>query len=60
MVIHVKLKKIDVTMKKTYIIPAIQVVEVKTQQFLMMSDLGSTNSTSGNLSREGSFWDDED
>ena len=36
-------------MKKTYKIPAMEVVEIKTQQILMMSKLGETNEINGNL-----------
>ncbi len=45
-------------MKKKYSNPTIQVIECKTQQFMMMSNLGSTNQTSGNLAPE--FYFDED
>ncbi len=40
------------TMKKQYVNPLVEVVEIKTQQILMMSNLGSTDATSGNLSRD--------
>ena len=36
-------------MKKTYKIPAMEVVEIKTQQILMLSNLGETEARSGNL-----------
>ena len=32
-----------------------EVIEIKTQQFLMMSNLGTTDATSGNLSPEFTF-----
>lgn len=46
-------------MKKTYSNPTIEVIAVKTQQFMMMSILGETNSTSGNLARDNDFDDEE-
>ena len=39
-------------MKKTYNIPSMEIVEIKTQQILMMSTLGTTDVTSGNLAPE--------
>jgi len=39
-------------MKKKYANPSMDVVEIKTQQILMMSTLGSTNAADGNLSRD--------
>ena len=53
-------------MKKTYIIPTVEVVEVKTIQILMTSTLGVDSSQELNsgeiLSRgtKGDFWDDEE
>lgn len=36
-------------MKKTYINPEMEIVEVRTTQFLMMSTLGTTDATGDNL-----------
>ncbi len=49
-------------MKKTYQIPEVQVVKVQTTQMIASSPLygGTTNATSGNMSREGRSFDDED
>ena len=53
-------------MKKTYIIPTVKVVEVKTIQILMTSTLGVDSSqeltTEEILSRgnKGDMWDDEE
>ena len=52
-------------MKKTYMIPSLNVVKVQSFQILSGSVLelkGTTSATSGNLGREGSFsdWDDEE
>ena len=50
-------------MKKTYINPEMTIVKIQTAQMLAASEPGyggTTTSTSGNLSREGSFWDDDD
>ncbi len=52
-------------MKKTYLNPTIEVVEVKTEQLLDVTSLGKDSSTtiSDNdavLGRGGSDWDDED
>ena len=53
-------------MKKTYIIPTVKVVEVKTIQMLMTSTLGVDSSQELNsgeiLSRgtKGDMWDDEE
>ncbi len=46
-------------MMKTYINPNMRVVEMKTQRMMMMSNLGTTNATSGNLGRENDFEDEE-
>ena len=51
-------------MKKTYLIPTIDVVEVKMEQLLDVTSLGKDNKTtiSSNdavLGRGGSDWDDE-
>ena len=49
-------------MKKTYINPTMTIVKIQTAQMLAASPGygGSTTETSGNLSRESSFWDDDD
>ena len=47
-------------MKKTYQNPTTKVIEIELQQMIAMSALGTTQATSGNLSREGSAWDDDD
>ena len=49
-------------MKKTYINPTMTIVKIQTAQMIAASPIygGSTEATSGNLSREGSFWDDDD
>jgi hypothetical protein len=49
-------------MKKTYINPTMTIVKIQTAQMIAASPNygGTTTETSGNLSREGSFWDDED
>lgn len=39
-------------MKRTYVNPTVDIVVMKTQQFMMMSNLGTTDETSGNLARE--------
>jgi len=41
--------------KKKYVNPSMEVVELKMQQFLMMSNLGSTDENHGNLSREDDY-----
>ena len=48
-------------MKKTYMIPTMKVVEIKPAH-LMIAASGSTNETSGNLSRRGRFsdWEEEE
>ncbi len=47
-------------MKKTYINPAIEVVKMNVQQNMMLVASGTTNETSGNLSREIDLpWDEE-
>ncbi len=52
------------TMKKIYQNPTIKIVKVELQRMMQSSDVryfgGTTKETSGNLSRKGSFWDDED
>lgn len=51
------------TMKKIYQNPTIKIVKVELQRMMQSSDLRydkTTSETSGNLSRKGSFWDDED
>ena len=50
-------------MKKIYQNPTIKIVKVELQRMMQSSDLRydkTTTETSGNLSRKGSFWDDED
>ena len=49
-------------MKKIYQNPEIKIVTVQTTPIMAGSPAygGSTTETSGNLSRGGSFWDDED
>ena len=51
-------------MKKTYIIPVAEVVEIKTNQLLMASKLevlsGEITDSSGFLSREADSFDDEE
>ena len=49
-------------MKKTYIIPTMDIVKVQTTQMMASSPVygGSTNEISGNLSREIDLpWDEE-
>lgn len=60
MVINVELKKKQTTMKQTYINPELKVVKLQTQQFMMLSTLGTTEATSGNLSREFDYEDEEE
>ena len=66
MAIYVKLKMIDVTMKKIYINPAIQVVKITSQiKMLAGSDMqnqGDYNSSSITIAsrKSDSVWDDED
>ena len=66
MAIYVKLKMIEVTMKKIYINPAIQVVKITSQiKMLAGSDMqtqGNYNSSSITIAsrKSDSFWDDED
>jgi len=57
-------------MKKTYQMPTIKWLEADTEEMIAssplengfnMDEVGTTNETSGNLSRKGySVWDDED
>ena len=51
-------------MKKTYINPTMTIVKIQTQHQMLAAPEpgygGTTTSTSGNLSRESSFWDDDD
>ncbi|MBR1665555.1 MAG: hypothetical protein IJ699_04945 [Bacteroidaceae bacterium] len=49
-------------MKKTYQNPKINIVKIQATQILAGSPGygGTTDATSGNLSREVSFWDDEE
>ncbi len=46
-------------MKKDYINPNMRVVTMKTQRMMMISKLGTTEATSGNLGRENDFEDEE-
>ncbi len=48
-------------MKKKYINPDMCVIEMKTQHMMMMSNLGSTDATSGNLGHgmDGDFEDED-
>ena len=48
-------------MKKIYMIPTTQVIKLQTANLMAgsMKFGGDTNATSGNLSREGDFWDDD-
>ena len=47
------------TMKKTYINPSLEIINEETQQFMMLSTLGTTEETSGNLGREFDLDDEE-
>ncbi len=47
-------------MKKIYSTPSFRVKTMRPRKMLMMSNLGSTNETSGNLSRDIDFEDEED
>lgn len=48
-------------MKKIYINPTTQIVELKTQQNMMLTASGTTDATEGNLSRRrNDVWDDEE
>lgn len=49
-------------MKKIYQNPEIIVINVQTSQLMQASPNygGSTSKTSGNLSRQGSSWDDDE
>lgn len=50
------------TMKKIYQNPTIKIVKVELQRMMQSSNLRydkTTTETSGNLSREGGFWDDD-
>ena len=49
-------------MKKTYINPTIKVDEIQPEEFIAISTLGETESTSGNLGRDARFsgWDEEE
>lgn len=61
MAIYVKLKMIDVTMKKIYKTPITNVVKVELTHMIAISTLGNTDATSGNLSRSGnSVWDEDE
>ena len=61
MAIYVKLKMIDVTMKKIYKTPTMNVVKVELTHMIAISTLGNTDATSGNLSRRGNnVWDEDE
>ena len=61
MVINVEQIKKQTTMKQTYINPELKIVTLKTQQFMMMSiQKEETTATSGNLSREFDYEDEEE
>ena len=61
MAIYVKLKMIDVTMKKIYKTPTTNVVKVELTHMIAISTIGDTDATSGNLSRRGnSVWDEDE
>ena len=60
MVINVELKKKQTIMKQTYINPELKVVKLQTQQFMMLSTLTTTDATSGNLSRDFDYEDEEE
>ncbi|MBP1541431.1 MAG: hypothetical protein ILA25_04600 [Prevotella sp.] len=49
-------------MKKTYINPEMNIVKIQTAQMIAASPGygGNTNATSGNLSRRGDFFEDDD
>ena len=47
-------------MKKTYITPAIRLVEARLQRMIATSVTNSTTSGQNQLSRQGGDWDDED
>ena len=49
-------------MKKTYLIPTLQVVKIQPAQFIAMSYGGTTDATSGNLGRRSRFsrWEEDD
>ena len=47
-------------MKQTYINPELKVVKLQTQQFMMLSLQRETTATSGNLSREFDYDDEEE
>ncbi len=46
-------------MKKTYQRPTITEIEVELNQIVCLSNLGDTEDTSGNLSRQSSGFDDD-
>lgn len=48
-------------MKKTYINPTTTVVKIELSHMIALSTLGTTNETSGNLSRRrNDVWDDDE
>jgi len=50
-------------MKKTYINPTMTVVKIQTQHQMLAGSPaygGTTSETSGNLSRESSFWEEDE
>ena len=49
-------------MKKIYKTPTTNVVNIELSHMIALSTLGTTEATSGNMSRQdsGSFWDEEE
>ena len=50
-------------MKKTYINPTMTIVKIQTHHQMLAGSPGyggSTEATSGNLSRESSFWEEDE
>jgi hypothetical protein len=50
-------------MKKTYINPTMTIVKIQTQHQMLAGSPaygGNTTETSGNLSRESSFWEEDE
>ena len=61
---EIRVLKTKMTMKKIYIIPTAEVVEIKANQLLMTSNMdvldGEITTSGGILSRECDFDDEED
>ena len=61
---EIRVLKTKMTMKKIYIIPVAEVVEIKANQLLMTSNMdvldGEITTSGGILSRECDFDDEED